>query len=55
MGAGDKTVKGHNDDITALAIAPDMNTIVTGEVGKDPLICLWKADNPSAGPIQSWK
>ena len=31
---------GHQDDITSLAINPDKDTIATGEVGKNPKICI---------------
>lgn len=42
MGAGNcERVKGHSDDITALAIAPDQSTIATGEVGRNPKIIVW--------------
>ena len=37
---------GHTDDITALAIHPDLDTVATGEVGKNPKICVWSATNP---------
>ena len=52
MGAGLKEqARGHKDDITALAMHPDKNIIATGEVGKNPKICVWLADNPESGPI----
>ena len=31
----------HTDDILCLAIHPDMQTIATGEIGPNPLICVW--------------
>ncbi|XP_036071655.1 echinoderm microtubule-associated protein-like 6 isoform X3 [Oryzias melastigma] len=32
---------GHNDDIISLAIHPDKIQVATGQVGKDPYICVW--------------
>nr|XP_015828065.2 echinoderm microtubule-associated protein-like 6 isoform X1 [Nothobranchius furzeri] len=32
---------GHNDDIISLAIHPDKVQVATGQVGKDPYICIW--------------
>eukprot|EP00794_Sanderia_malayensis_P020047 gene20047-22014_t len=32
---------GHNDDIISLAIHPEGNLVATGQVGKDPYICIW--------------
>ncbi|XP_074487309.1 echinoderm microtubule-associated protein-like 6 isoform X4 [Sebastes fasciatus] len=32
---------GHNDDIISLAIHPDKIQVATGQVGKDPFICIW--------------
>lgn len=45
FGCGDQklTQNCHNDDITALSIHPNKEVIATGQVGKDPLICLWNA------------
>jgi WD40 repeat protein len=31
----------HTDDILCLAIHPDMQTLATGEIGPNPLICVW--------------
>jgi len=43
LGAGDlKEVNGHSDDILALALSQDRDYIATGEVGSNPLICVWK-------------
>ena len=43
FGCGDKDLNenAHNDDITALAIHPNRDLVATGQVGKDPLICIW--------------
>jgi len=41
-GSTEQTV-GHNDDITALAVSPDRELVATGQVGKDPIICIWRA------------
>ncbi|KAM3930547.1 echinoderm microtubule-associated protein-like 6 isoform 4-T4 [Leptodactylus fuscus] len=32
---------GHNDDIISLALHPDRTLVATGQVGKDPYICIW--------------
>ncbi|KAM6977453.1 echinoderm microtubule-associated protein-like 6 [Aplochiton taeniatus] len=32
---------GHNDDIISLAIHPDKIQVATGQVGKEPYICVW--------------
>ncbi|TKS67941.1 Echinoderm microtubule-associated protein-like 6 [Collichthys lucidus] len=32
---------GHNDDIISLAIHPDKIQVATGQVGKNPFICIW--------------
>uniref|UniRef100_A0A672SZE4 EMAP like 6 n=1 Tax=Sinocyclocheilus grahami TaxID=75366 RepID=A0A672SZE4_SINGR len=32
---------GHNDDIISLALHPDKTQVATGQVGKDPYICVW--------------
>jgi len=34
----------HSDDITAMALSSDKTTVVTGELGKRPLIQLWDAE-----------
>ena len=33
--------KGHDDDITALDMHPDCVRVVTGQVGKEPVIHVW--------------
>ena len=54
FGAGyTKTADGHSDDITALAIAPDRKTIATGEVGKNPKICVW--DSGTMEKLAEWR
>lgn len=35
------TVSGHDDDVTAIAIHPDRTLVVTGQIGKNPRICVW--------------
>ncbi|XP_069464337.1 echinoderm microtubule-associated protein-like 6 isoform X1 [Ambystoma mexicanum] len=32
---------GHSDDIISLALHPDKTLVATGQVGKDPYICIW--------------
>ncbi|KAI1896973.1 hypothetical protein AGOR_G00100430 [Albula goreensis] len=32
---------GHNDDIISLTLHPDRVQVATGQVGKDPYICIW--------------
>ncbi|XP_051939881.1 echinoderm microtubule-associated protein-like 6 isoform X6 [Hippocampus zosterae] len=32
---------GHNDDIISLALHPDKVQVATGQVGKDPYVCVW--------------
>ncbi|XP_057217479.1 echinoderm microtubule-associated protein-like 6 isoform X1 [Triplophysa rosa] len=32
---------GHNDDIISLALHPDKIQVASGQVGKDPYICVW--------------
>ncbi|GAB1295883.1 Echinoderm microtubule-associated protein-like 6 [Apodemus speciosus] len=36
---------GHNDDIISLALHPDKTLIATGQVGKEPYICIWDSCN----------
>ena len=56
FGAGNvATAKGHSDDITALAIHPNKDTIATGEVGANPKVCIWSASNPERGPSAEFK
>lgn len=39
-----KDTTSHNDDITALAVSPDRKIVATGQVGKNPIICIWNAE-----------
>ncbi|XP_030627440.1 echinoderm microtubule-associated protein-like 6 isoform X1 [Chanos chanos] len=32
---------GHNDDVISLALHPEKSLVATGQVGKDPYICVW--------------
>lgn len=32
---------GHNDDIISLALHPERSLVATGQVGKDPYVCVW--------------
>nr|CAB3242507.1 echinoderm microtubule-associated protein-like 6 [Phallusia mammillata] len=34
---------GHNDDIISLAIHPNEQLVATGQVGKEPYICIWNS------------
>ncbi|XP_069350552.1 echinoderm microtubule-associated protein-like 6 isoform X1 [Eulemur rufifrons] len=36
---------GHNDDIISLALHPDKTLVATGQVGKEPYICIWDSYN----------
>jgi len=38
-----KENKAHTDDISALAISNDRSTVITGQKGKQPLVCIWDA------------
>lgn len=43
LGAGDlREVTGHSDDILALTLSQDRDYLATGEVGSNPLICVWR-------------
>ena len=47
----------HIDDITALAIHPSKNIVVTGEIGPWPMICVWDINTKNCmarfnGPLQ---
>jgi len=35
----------HNDDVTAIAFSPDLQTIATGEIGPKPIIQVWDAQS----------
>jgi WD40 repeat protein len=35
----------HDDDIVALTLHPDGNTVATGQVGKHGAVCIWEADS----------
>ncbi|XP_053730292.1 echinoderm microtubule-associated protein-like 6 isoform X1 [Synchiropus splendidus] len=32
---------GHNDDIISLALHPERSLVATGQVGKEPFVCVW--------------
>mmetsp|Transcript_25746 Transcript_25746/g.4327 ORF Transcript_25746/g.4327 Transcript_25746/m.4327 type:complete len:159 (+) Transcript_25746:523-999(+) len=52
FGAGNnKDVQGHTDDITALAISPNRDLVVTGQVGSKPILYVWNPSNPEANPV----
>ncbi|XP_072031189.1 echinoderm microtubule-associated protein-like 6 isoform X3 [Amphiura filiformis] len=36
---------GHDDDIVSLALHPEKTLVATGQVGKDPYICIWDSFN----------
>ncbi|XP_078613343.1 echinoderm microtubule-associated protein-like 6 isoform X1 [Branchiostoma floridae x Branchiostoma japonicum] len=40
-----KVFFGHSDDIVSLAIHPEKQLVATGQVGKDPYICVWDTRN----------
>ena len=42
--------KGHDDDITALDMHPDKVRVVTGQMGKEPRICVWSS-RPDANGV----
>ena len=33
--------RGHDDDITCLALAPDRRVAASGQLGKDPCVLVW--------------
>ena len=47
-----QTQQFHNDDIKALAIHPDKEIVATGEVGKNPKICIWSTADPSRSIVE---
>ncbi|XP_068597059.1 echinoderm microtubule-associated protein-like 6 [Brachionichthys hirsutus] len=34
---------GHSDDIISLALHPERSLVATGQVGKDPYVCVWES------------
>ena len=43
---------GHTDDITCMAIHPDGNLLVTGQMGVEPHLCVWEdTAKPSSGNL----
>lgn len=65
LGAGDiNEARGHSDDIQALAINWERDLLATGDVGVNPLICIWQLDgrklpvaciSQGEGSIGVWK
>ena len=48
LGSGEKTTfKGHDDDITAIAISSDKTKLASGSLGKNPMICIWNLEDGS--------
>ncbi|KAL0217034.1 hypothetical protein RCL1_007517 [Eukaryota sp. TZLM3-RCL] len=33
--------RGHDNDVTCLALSPDKSLIATGQIGKSPRVCIW--------------
>ena len=43
LGAGDlREVGSHSDDILSLTVSEDRSYVATGEIGNNPMICVWK-------------
>ena len=55
LGAGDlREVSGHSDDILALTLSQNRELLATGEVGINPLICVWRLQGWTH-PIKSFE
>ena len=44
----------HTNDISCLAMHPDGDLIATGQTGKDPRICVWRASTLESVRCVSW-
>ncbi|XP_032820802.2 echinoderm microtubule-associated protein-like 6 isoform X1 [Petromyzon marinus] len=42
---------GHTDDIISLALHPDRSLVATGQVGRDPYVCVWDSYNAQSVSI----
>ena len=50
LGGGELVAaQGHSDDIVAMAVSKGKDLIATGEIGRNPLICVWKLEQPDRG------
>jgi len=50
LGGGELgAAKGHSDDIMTLAINPRRDLLASGEIGNNPLICIWRLEGDDSG------